>query len=479
MSHDPSPERTVLGAYLLQPTLARRSLLEPEHFAKERHRALYELLRDREWSDQLEVVFWLGDHPQSAKACGGIAYVQQHADGVSSTEGVAHYEGLLVEAHRRRLLAQAAVAAQTQSYDGVDSLDVASNLRQTLDEIDACASDVVVSPDEAARVVMEDVDGEASGDRVSYLATGWADWDREWVGIPSEGVILFLARSGMGKTSLVNSMAVAMARSGMRVHIHGTETSAKKRARAIVFGMSGISPRAWGLLTRLHSEGSASPQQIRDLGTCRERLQEASEAFARLPLHLTGSGLSCERVCAEARRQHRLGCRCLFVDYIQDFPFSKGLKQDRTPQVVHHSRLLKNLSAELYLPVVEAAQVSGEKEGMPRKGAVVPQMWDAQWASGLHQDAEEVYAINRADYWHQRLTDIHGAEPQDFDESRWGELGVLGITARKRRECGLGHIALAWDGPRRWVGPTWSDYRHQDLARAPQHWHETDAEWRT
>jgi replicative DNA helicase len=474
VTHDPNLERTILGAYMLDPSLALRSQLEQNHWQADRHRALFELLRSRPWEDGVEIQMYASERPALASDLGGIAYLSQHAEHCTAPAGVARYERELLERHRRRALAQAAAEAQAQSYDGMAALEVVTTLRRTLDEVEATGSDAVSTPVDCAVMVSRELEEEAAGDRLPYIRTGWGEWDRRWVGIPSEGVILLLARSGMGKTSVINSMAVAMAAAGNRVHVHGTETSAGKRARAIIFGMAGVSPRMWGLLVHKRATGEASARDLEDLDGAHVRLLQAADEYGRLPLHLTGSGLSCERVCAEARRQHRNGCACLFVDYVQDFPFSKGIEGKRTSQIVHHSRMIKDLSAELRMPVVQAAQVSGEKEGLPQKGQVVPQMWDAQWASGLHQDAEEVYAINRGDYWHQRLIDISGREPDGFDESRWGELGYIGLTARKRREGALGHMSLEWTAERRWVGPVW---RLEPVAQQ-RAWNETAEDWR-
>ncbi len=214
-------------------------------------------------------------------------------------------------------------------------------------------------------------------------------------------------------------------------------------------------------MTLKHAEGSATREQLDALRECHRLLLWAADVRSQLPIHVTGSGLSCERVCAEIRTQSRKGMAAAFIDYIQDFPFSRGVEAKRTAQVVHHSRMVKDLSAEIRKPLVQAAQVSGEKEGVPAKGAVVPQMWDAQWASGLHQDAEEVYAINRGDYWEQRLTDVDGQVSSMFTQERFGELGVIDIHARKRREGSLGHVALDWDGPRRWVGPVYEEQQRR------------------
>jgi len=467
-------ERQALGVYLLSPELAQASILTEDHFEAERHRALFVLLKSKAWTDGQELFVHLSEKPRVAEKVGGLPYAMSHMDEAPSTQNVGTYEDALKRKRARSLLAAAAVEAQALSFDGAEPFELVKAVRDRLDAIDIDRRGVVVSATEGAQDVADDLEEEVRGERVPYMTTGWREWDTRWVGIPSEGVLLFLARSGMGKTSLVNSLAVAMAMSGHKVHIHGTETSANKRNRAIIFGIAGISPRQWGHLTLRHSEGRCNGEQLATLRECHRRLLAAADIRAGLPITVTGSGLSCERLCSEVRNQARKGLAVAFVDYVQDFPFSSGIEGKRTSQIVHHSRMLKDLSAEIRKPLVAAAQVSGEKEGIPSKGQVVPQMWDAQWASGLHQDAEEVYAINRGDYWEQRLTDVDGNVSAMFSEDRFGQVGVIDIHARKRREGSLGHLALDWDGPRRWVGPVFEEMeRKRAINNTPQpSWHD-------
>ena len=75
-------------------------------------------------------------------------------------------------------------------------------------------------------------------------------------------------------------------------------------------------------------------------------------------------------------------------------------------------------------------------------------MHDVQWSSGAHQDAEEVYAVNRGDYWSTRLGN-------DYDPVKHGVTGNIEIIARKRRVGTLSKLELSFDGPTKWIGPKW------------------------
>lgn len=492
-SIEADPERVLLGVYLTDPALAKLSPLEAQHFRHERHGALYDLIRQDEWQEGarsasvLEMALWLGDRPKLASGLGGIAYVMQHADYCVTTKNAEHYERLVIERYRRRKLATVAMAMHDQQKQGLDADNVAQEARRELDALDESAASVVMGPGEGARAVLYRAQAQYAGRAVSYILTGWREWDEKFGGLPSEGVILFLARSGMGKTSLINSLAVSMASTGLRVHVHGTETSAEKRNEAIMYGMASVDMRYCMQLGTTKAIRGLQPHKMEDYEGMHGRIASAAHDRAELPLWVSGSNLSVERVAQEIRRQHHHGLRVAFIDYVQDFPPSriKGLKGDKLSQSPHASGVLKNLSAELRIPIVVAAQVSNEKDGLPRAGQVVPQMWDAQWSSTLHQDAEEVYAINRGDYWWQRSgskRDIDGNP--EHDESRWGPIGVMEIHARKRRVGELDKIEMDWSGPLRWVGPRWPlnapPARQQRAFPKPApSWNENEHEWRT
>ena len=478
MTNETDPERILLGCYMLDPHLARLSPLEREHFCKDRHGALFGVLCSEEWrrgaddAGPMELCCWLDDHPKAERDVGGLSYAMQHIELATSTQNPEWHEARVGDRYRRRRLSTVAVAMHDQQQQGIDVDEVAQQARTDIDAIDAGLRTVTMGPSEGAAVVLERARAQYNGEAVSYIPTGWAEWDDAYVGLPAEGMILFLARSGMGKTSLLNSLAVSLAGTGRMVYIHGTETSAESRNEAILFGMAGVDMRHYGQLTTARHMGRLPPHLRGEYDRMHAALAAAAHDRSSLPLYVSGSGLTVERVATEIRKGHHRGVQVALVDYVQDFPASRvqGLKSDKLSQVPHASGVLKSLSAELRMPIVVAAQVSGEKAGLPSKGRVIPQMWDAQWSSTLHQDAEEVYAINRGDYWRQRLIDINGDAPEQHNENMYGALGLMGIHARKRRVGELKSIAVEWSGPLRWVGPSWRDIdRRRNNNPTPSH----------
>lgn len=452
-AHRLDPERIILGCWTMFPELLDRRRIEPEYFSQEYHReyASYLVaLRLAGRFNEPEDAVWTLYHDEAASLrCGGDGYWTNHGEHVGTFEAYPHYERMLLEDVKRRCLLAAGAALTEGASSGLDPDAVERETRARLDFL-AVGQPVTESADLAGLGVWAAFDEESSGRRDPFLRTGWRAWDEhsEWQGWSSEGVTLLLARSGIGKTSLVNSSAILMAAAGRHVYVHGTETSRAGRLATMALGIASVDPRRWAYLCRLGKEGRLHQRGLEELEALASRLRQATDWLRTLPLHLSGAGLTVERVRAEALRLRAAGCLDVVIaDYLQDFQPSKGIPAgEKGQQTSHASRVLKDLAAEARVPVLVTAQVSGEKEtGSAPPSDPSPQMWDCQWSSAAHQDAEEVFALNRGDYWQARLKSA-------YNPTKHGPLGVLEVTARKKRTGSLSTLHLAWDGVHRWVG---------------------------
>jgi replicative DNA helicase len=299
--------------------------------------------------------------------------------------------------------------------------------------------------EEVVAGVAANLDAEAGGERQVYMPSGVPEIDQhpDFMGLSRDGVTLVLAVSGAGKTSFLNAIALGLIKQGRSVYLSGTETSPARRMRDLLFTLARVDGRAWAMQTRQLGElidgDPLKAHILRDVTDWRDRLRLAQAWLKNADLHLTGSGLSAEQVSATARRLRMRGkAEVVLVDYLQDLSPSKSVKAgDRVAQVGYSSGVLKALSADLHIPVIVAAQVSGEKQG--RKPAA-PAVHDCQWSSTVHQDAEECLALYRPDYYRDRGQNADGPE------------GVVQLVARKRRTGRLSILDLPWDGPTKQAG---------------------------
>ncbi|WP_000572070.1 DnaB-like helicase N-terminal domain-containing protein, partial [Bacillus cereus] len=100
---DLGAEQSFLGCLLLEGDLIQEVTLQPLHMENGRHRVIYKtmqkIMNDGEALDLVTVVERLGD---SLESIGGIHYLAQLAESVSSTANLKHYQRMIYEQYRIR-----------------------------------------------------------------------------------------------------------------------------------------------------------------------------------------------------------------------------------------------------------------------------------------------------------------------------------------------------------------------------------------
>ena len=419
--------------------------LDADEFLEREHNHLYTLLRARSRAkmpiDMAAVVQHLMQ--SKSKECGDLVYISSIGDRISYTENVERHIRQVREKAQSTKLQRAVAGIQARLK--TEELDSEGASVELIAEASMVQDLHTPTLEEVVAGVSANLDAEAGGERQVYMPSGVPEIDQhpDFMGLSRDGVTLVLAVSGAGKTSFLNAIALGLIKQGRSVYLSGTETSPARRMRDLLFTLAGVDGRAWAMQTRQLGELMDSDplkQHIRqDVEYWRSKLRKAQAWIQKADLHLTGSGMSAEQVSATARRLRMRGkAEVVLVDYLQDLSPSKSVKAgDRVAQVGYASGVLKALSADLHIPVIVAAQCSGEKQG--RKPAA-PAMHDCQWSSTVHQDAEEVLSLYRPDYYRDRGQNADGPE------------GVVQLVARKRRTGRLSTLSLPWEGPVKRVG---------------------------
>ena len=437
-------ERALLGYLLLCGPPAADDLLArgvaAEHFGHTPHRELWALLVHRHSLGLPVDTLALFDVVEDWALYNGAAYVVGHADKLPTFVLVPGYVRQLQEAHHRRETRR--VLRDSTEVVGDMGIPMADLEAQVAAAFSAAPATTTRSWVELVSDAQSRLDEDQDGRRAVYMPTGIRDWDEnpDWMGLCGEGVTLVLGASGMGKSSLLRRLALGLAVNRQETYLHLAEDSADKGTDALLFSLAGVDRKAWLRICR-------SSFQRQDAHVLRDRLNGAAQLLQVLPLRVTQSGLTVEQLAAKARVLHRLGkCDVLVVDHLHALKGSTapGLRLgDQVGQVGHRMVVLHELHAELGIPVVVGAQISGEKQGLPVDPR--PEMWDCQWSSTAHQFAEEVLGLFRADYCRDR-------DPTWEQRGGRGRANTIEVIARKRRMGALGTLELSFDGPTRWVG---------------------------
>jgi replicative DNA helicase len=434
--------------------------ITPDHFGVPRHRRIWllflkrnaqglpmhcEAILDAYYRDQAEG----GPGDAAWKQYGGIHYLTDLAipppSAMMRDQDIAELSSALM---RREV--GATLLSQSDRLGTLDTNDVRERVIGELMNLKSQSPNRALSREEITALVVDDLEAELDGDRLARLQTGIEEIDQELLGVSTDGMTLVLAMSGHGKSSVLYRIALGLASSGHRVYLHGTERSAKQIRRVMAHGYSGHGPESMERI-RQHQHETGNRERLERMT---DDMQAAARAVGELPIEITGQGWSAERVCAYAKLLRGTGrCDVLIIDYLQDLSPSPGVAKEGMPQTAHKSRTIKDLAAELGIPALVAAQVSGEKtQPQQQTGRKAPQepynprprVHACQWSSQVHQDAEEVWGLFNADAYRKHNASV----------SIVGDSACIELEALKRRQGGHRKLRLSFHGPTRWVaGP--------------------------
>ncbi len=239
----------------------------------------------------------------------------------------------------------------------------------------------------------------ASSGGLSGKTTGLATIDDKTAGLHNSDLVILAGRPGMGKTSLATNIAFNCAEAHLN---HLREGGPFNYGGPVAFFSLEMS--ADQLATRILAEqAEISSESLRSGKITREEFQKlsfASQRLAELPLYIDDTpALTIAALRSRARRlkrRHNIGL--VVVDYLQLLQGSGRANDNRVNEISEISRGLKTLAKELEVPVIALSQLSRAVEQREDKR---PQLSDLRESGSIEQDADMVWFIYRADYYHE------------------------------------------------------------------------------
>ncbi|MDY0018549.1 MAG: replicative DNA helicase [Anaerolineae bacterium] len=416
-------EEAVLGALLIDPEGIFRVLpfLRSEHFYLQKHRWIYEtvviLHERREPVDFLTLTTEL-ERREQLESVGGAAYISQLINAVPSAINVESYARMVEHTYVRRRLLDAAGDIARFAYDEE------APINEVVDQSEKAL--FAISQQRATRdlqPIQEVV--QTYYDRVEYLyahrgepmgvPSSFRDLDRLLGGFQRSDLLILAARPGVGKTSLMLTLALKAAEKGRMVSVFSLEMSAEQLAQRMVAGLSHI-----------------DSQRLR-MGDLQDdewpRFAEAIGHLAELPIYIDDTpSLSCLQLRAKCRRLHsEHGLDMVFVDYLQ-LMTSGTQVENRVQEVSYISRSLKALARELDVPVMTASQLSRAVEQRQDKRPVLS---DLRESGSIEQDADVVMFIYRDELYHEETEARNLAEVM-VAKHRSGPTGTVQLFFNKK-----------------------------------------------
>ncbi len=392
--HSREAEEAVLGSVLINPQVFDEVSLPDEAFYIHRLRFIWQAfqrLKGRSRVIDILTACEELDDMGRLQEIGGPAFLTGLLNQVPTTLNAGDYADIVREYHARRLLLSAAnemaclaFAGELSQFELMAQAEAA--LRRVSQQVAQAeqVADVTEVASELYDQALERTQLARAGKPVltRRIATGLLDVDTILKGGLRPGSLNLVAgRPGQGKTSWMQTVALAAAEQGKRVAYFSLEMGRDEMVARLLSASSGLDANHI-------TEGILTESDWEIFVTTLEGLH-SGRLFVADTATLTPSTLQAQAYQLQARHDLDL----LIVDYLQ--LMRPGVRlQNREQEVAHCSRELKILAGELKIPVLAAAQLSRASEMRAERE---PQLSDLRESGALENDADVVMFIWRPD----------------------------------------------------------------------------------
>ena len=408
----PEAEAAFLGAVLIDNRVVEdlQTPLGPEHFYAPIHGKIYERVlalinRNATASPVTLKPYFEGD--EGLADLGGTTYLAQlTADG----QGLLAPRDLANQIYDLALLRELVTVGRELVEGALDTSETVEPMKQ-IEEAEAslfavaegaASGSEATSFRSAALTALKLAETAMnSGGGVSGKTSGLSSIDDKTAGLHDSDLVILAGRPGMGKSSLAMNIAFNCAEEHLKFMRDGGEVN--KGAPAAFFSLEMSADQ---LATRVLAEQAEVPSETLRSGQLSrdefQKLAHASQRLSELPLFIDDTpALSIAGLRTRARRlkrKHDIGL--IVVDYLQLMQGSKRSQDNRVNEISEISRGLKTLAKELAVPVIALSQLSRAVEQREDKR---PMLSDLRESGSIEQDADMVWFIFRADYYHEAL----------------------------------------------------------------------------
>jgi replicative DNA helicase len=462
--HNIEAEQALLGAILINNDAFDRvsDFLEPEHFFEPIHQRIYDLsgklIRNGKPATTVTLKTFLSGDLDIA----GLSlnqYLARLAAEATTIINAEDYGRTVYDLSIRRDLitigedmVNLAFAAPVEMHAG-DQIEITERRLYEVAEsghygrgFESFSKALTRSLDMAAAAYMRE--GKLSG-----LATGLADLDRQMGGLQPSDLIILAGRPGMGKTALATNIAYEVAAD------YVSELQAdgqKKTVSGGIVAFFSLEMSAEQLATRIISGEAQIPSNAIRRGDIKDfqydAMVESTRNLQDTPLYIDDSGgLTIAQLASRARRLKRQhGLDLLVIDYIQLLQgTTRRSSENRVQEVTEITTKLKALAKELNVPIVALSQLSRQVENRDDKR---PQLADLRESGSIEQDADVVLFVFREAYY------VKNREPTKFKDNQqtpehkiWEEeynkiKGVAEVIVAKQRHGPTGTVSLQFEG---------------------------------
>ena len=389
--HSPEAEEAVIGGVLTDPELMPgiAAYLKPDAFHINRLAivwdAMLRLFARKEGIDVLTVseeIRAMGKADQfEDKARGFLVNCINRAPTSIHTEA---YARVVERLGIRRKLLTAADEIKTLAYDEQLAIEaiVTDAQKRVMTVAHTIARDDDVPFYDAVMQVVSQIEERMTHPMTALgVPTGLKDYDEMIMGLQRGLLYIVAGRPGMGKTALLLTMLLNMAKLGARVGLFSQEMSREQvifRLLAIETGINSTKLRAGNL--------DAHEYHL---------FVEAYPRIAQLPIHVTNAKRTTPAIILSKSLswQSLTGLDAVMVDYLQLLSDGGMFKADNeTGKVSYYAEELKQIARDVNVPVVSAAQLNRSLESRQDKR---PMLSDLKQSGSIEQAADVITFLYR------------------------------------------------------------------------------------
>ena len=396
-------ERSVIGALCIEPRSARTlcQILKPEDFSLEVGRKIFQTASD---SLRNQKVF---DAVIAADAITGIIGQREAQEFVKGcmisvpSAASAEYHAKLLHQRSTALRLRSALYDTLMDGESDPSTLAANIISQCRTVIDAEKTGRTVTLSEA---MMKMYDGLMNGDRLIRVDTGFPKLDRILKGIWGGNLCIVGARPGVGKSAMALAIAENTAKHGGVVLIYSMEMLADELAERMVARRGIVT-----LDDLIENQNLDKDKYTKISASCAE--------LERLPIRINDSPhMTVGKIRNEAAATD--GLKLIIVDFLSLMQSDKRYEK-RYLELGAISRELKNLAAELRIPIITLCQLNREHDDSER-----PTLNNLRDSGELEQNANKVLLM-----WNE-----------DKENNR------VGVSVAKNRRGKTGAVQMYFDG---------------------------------
>ncbi len=345
---DIDTERFVLGSILLDGELfdATRAVIEASDFSLEKHRRIFSciaaMVEKGQAIDRITVAAALSDLGQ-LESCDGMTYLVSLDDGLPH---IAHIESYVRRVREKSILRSTIFACQhvmNRCMTGESSEEILRAAEATVRQIAGLQTqDGPIST--AELMAQEGISCLLEPRRHQGVQLPWKSLEKALCGLGPGQLVVLLAETSRGKTSMALQISASAAVQGFAPLIWTMEMSARS------------------LFQRLVTQLSGAPSTHRQ--TTFEQRDAQRIAMAQLsdyPIYFDRHSRSVSGFVASLRKTH---AKFAVVDYLQLIR-GTGSRASRAQEVSDNSRALKCAAMDLQIPILALSQVdrSSVKDG--------------------------------------------------------------------------------------------------------------------